>query len=105
VIRSKNVSSAELENSADNAIARGERADENDLLPTGCPTGKVVDEIITKPSKTAILEACRIRMDHWTGERSFLADRTFVLKRALAKEGDEGSLAALTTMLAAAFFQ
>lgn len=38
-------------------------------------------------------------MDDWTSERSFLADRTFVLKLALAEEGDEGSLAALATML------
>jgi hypothetical protein len=38
-------------------------------------------------------------MDHWTGERSLLANRTFVLKLALAEEGDEGSLAAPTTML------
>ena len=38
-------------------------------------------------------------MDHWTGEGSLLANRTFVLELALADEGDEGSVAALTTML------
>ena len=44
-------------------------------------------------------EARRVRMDHWTGERSLLANRTFVLELALAEEGYEDSLAALAAML------
>lgn len=77
----------------------------NDL---GCELAEILSNeadlctvrIHTRADDPSASEACCIRIDHWTGERSLLANRTFVLKLALAEEGDEGSLAALTTMLA-----
>ena len=46
-------------------------------------------------------EARRFRMDHWTGERSLLANRTFVFEFALTEERGHHPLAALATMLVA----
>ena len=76
----------------------------NDL---GCELAEILSNeadlctarIHTRADDPSASEACCIRMDHWTGERGLLANRTFVLKLALAEECDEGSLAALTTML------
>jgi hypothetical protein len=47
----------------------------------------------------SLLEARRIRMGYWTGERSLLANRTFVLEFALTEEHGHDPLTALATML------